>query len=144
MRAKRYRAQRCLASGAGSSNERAGVSGAAVVPKSVAWTQASRRCPRRFQFCRIEHLRIAGSEPQWAPPPTIIQTVKLPADADIPDPTEGDFVLKKQLVDLFECFDRWQNATILRLEFRFGLPCFVEVILVEDASNAHTPDRSHQ
>jgi hypothetical protein len=95
-------------------------------------------------FGRIEHLVIVGGEPQFHPAPVVIQTMKLPAEAYTSTVPTGDFVLKKQILDLFECFDRWQNATILRLECRFGVPFLVEVKVGQLAESHHRTDRSHQ
>jgi hypothetical protein len=99
---------------------------------------------RELQFGRITNLSIAGGEPQWTPAPTIIQTIKLPVEAGAVDPLGGDCVLKKPLVDLFRCLDRQQNATISRLECRFGLPCLVEITAREEAGAERNSDGSGQ
>ena len=99
---------------------------------------------RELQFGRIANLCIAGGEPQWAPAPTITQTIKLPVEAGAVDPPGGDCVLKKPLVDLFRCFDLQQNAVVSRLECRFGLPCLVEITASEESGTQRNGDRSGQ
>jgi hypothetical protein len=86
---------------------------------------------RSLQFGRIEGLWLSDGEPQFTPSPRIIQTIKLPVEAAGVDPHGGDFVLKKQVSDLFQYFDGWQNGVISRCEFRFGLPCLVEITVSE-------------
>jgi hypothetical protein len=84
-----------------------------------------------LQFGRIEGLVITEGDPQFDPPhpaPTIIQTIKLPVEARPPEPGAADSLLKQQIVDLFQHFARQQTGMVRRLEFRFGLPCLVEIV----------------
>jgi len=94
-----------------------------------------------LRFGRIANLSICCGEPQWTPPPTIIQTIKLPLEAEAGDLIGSDHVLKTGWVDLFRCFDRLQNAVVSRLECRFGLPCLVEIATCGKADCGHQPDR---
>ena len=81
-----------------------------------------------LQFGRIEVLSIAGGEPRLNPSPTIIHTIRLPVEACVLPSARVDYVLKRHFQDLFQCFDRWQDVVIARLECRFGLPCLVEFV----------------
>lgn len=96
---------------------------------------------RRLQFGRIEGLSIVASEPCFDPAPLVVRTFRLPAEATESGRPEGDFVLKKQLLELFQQFDAWQNAVITRLECRFGLPFLVDVVMSEDALTTTAFDR---
>ncbi|HEY1757746.1 MAG TPA: hypothetical protein VGG72_20410 [Bryobacteraceae bacterium] len=80
----------------------------------------------RLQFGRIEGLSIINTEPQFDPPPVVIQTLKLPAQSDTHTPCAADFTLKVQFLELFRFFDLRQNVLITRLEFKSGLPVLVE------------------
>jgi hypothetical protein len=97
---------------------------------------------RELQFGRIANLSIAGGEPQWTPAPTIVQTIKLPVEAANLDPPGCEFVLKRQVLDLFQYLDGWQNGVISRLEFRFGLPCLIEFTVSKHAVTDSRSDRS--
>jgi len=74
-------------------------------------------------FGRLENLRVAGGEPVLDPPPRVIREVKFGGDNDPrPEMTQGDFVLKSQIVDLFSELDKLGDGTILALEVKHGLP----------------------
>jgi len=93
---------------------------------------------RDLHFGRIEGLAIAGGEPQFDPPhtpPTIVRTIRLPAETESPEPSRSDFPLKRPILDLLLQFDRHQAGVILRLECRHGLPCLVEFV-AGSAANA--------
>ena len=91
---------------------------------------------RRWQFGRIELLPIAGGHPEFTPRTTIVCTIKLPAEPVAVSMPDDAFLLKRQLIDMFEQFDLFQYAMILRLEFRFGLPFLMELIAPGDATTA--------
>ena len=95
-----------------------------------------------LRFGRVANLRVLDGEPQWIPAPTVIQTIKLPLEAEAGDLIGSDHVLKTGWVDLFRCFDRRQNAVVSRLECRFGLPCLVEITTCGTDGSHHQPDRS--
>lgn len=93
---------------------------------------------RDLEFGRVEGLAIAGGEPQFDPPnplPTIVRTIRLPAETESPEPRAPNFPLKQQMLDLFLHFDRHQAGMIRRLECRYGLPCLVEFV-ASDANDA--------
>src|ERR1017187_4369411 len=81
-----------------------------------------------LQFGRIENLSIAAGEPQFDDPPTIIRTIKLPAEAGTAGPCLPDFALKQPTLDLLLYFDSYQTGVVRRLECRFGQPCLVEIV----------------
>jgi len=85
-----------------------------------------------LQFGRIEGLTISAGEPQFDPPhtpPTIVRTIRLPADTEPPVPhAHNNFPLKQPILDLLLHFDRHEAGVILRLECRHGLPCLVEFV----------------
>ena len=78
---------------------------------------------QRIHFGRIENLAVRDGQPVFDPCPRIIREVKFAAENG-PHPQRGsvDFLLKKQVVELFEHFDRNPDGVIERLEIKHGLP----------------------
>jgi len=94
-----------------------------------------------LQFGRIENLSIAGGEPQFDDPPTIVRTIKLPAEAGSAGPCPADFALKQPMLDLLRYFDSYQTGVVRRLECRFGQPCLVEIV-ASDVDAVRIPERA--
>ena len=67
-------------------------------------------------FGRIEGLRIQRREPVFSPTPTVVREIKLASDDRSPVRPSNDFLLKEQVVDLFQEFDRLGDGTVLVLE----------------------------
>ena len=71
----------------------------------------------------------AGPGSRWTSPtkakprPRTVREIKLACDSGPrPELTADDFRLRRQLVDLFEHFDDWQEMAIDVLEVKHGLP----------------------
>jgi hypothetical protein len=96
---------------------------------------------RGLQFGRVENLLIAAGEPQFDDPPTIVRTIKLPAEAGTAGPCPPDFALKQPMLDLLRCFDSYQTGVVRRLECRFGQPCLVEFV-AGDVNAGRIPERA--
>ena len=94
-----------------------------------------------LQFGRIENLSIAAGEPQFDDPPTIVRTIKLPAEAGTAGPCPPDFALKQPMLDLLRYFDSYQTGVVRRLECRFGQPCLVEFV-ASDVDAGRIPERA--
>ncbi len=76
-----------------------------------------------IQFGRIESLAIRDGEPILEPPPRILRTVKLDGEERPSDKLEsGDFVLKKQVVQMLQQFDRLGAGTVVSLDVHHGVP----------------------
>ena len=57
----------------------------------------------------------------------IVRVARLGSESDMTKSIAGnDFELKKQVCDLFEELERLKDGTVLKLEFRHGLPFLVE------------------
>lgn len=76
---------------------------------------------QRVQYGRVKNLMVLGGEPVLSPPPRIVREVKLGSPTEGP-PRQDDFLLKTQVVELFEHFDRLQNGIIECVEVKGGLP----------------------
>jgi hypothetical protein len=94
-----------------------------------------------LQFGRIENLSIAAGEPQFDDPPTIVRSIKLPAEAVTAGPCPPDFALKQPMLDLLLYFDSYQTGMVRRLECRFGQPCLVEFV-AGDVDAGRIPERA--
>ncbi len=79
---------------------------------------------QRIAFGRIEQLHIRDGDPVFEPPPRIVQEIKIGGDGGSrPEVAGSDFVLKKQIVELFQHLAQFDNGTIEAIEVRYGLPC---------------------
>jgi len=92
-------------------------------------------CQRRLvqimsesQFGRIENLRVQAGQPVFDPGFKVVRVARLCGDGERmgPLPTD-DFELKQAIRDLFDELARLEDGVILRLEFRHGLPCLLEM-----------------
>jgi hypothetical protein len=74
-------------------------------------------------FGRIENLIIQDGEPIVDLPPRIFCEIKFGGEnGPRPEITIDDFLLKAQVVELFNCFDRLRNGKIDLIELKHGLP----------------------
>jgi hypothetical protein len=74
-------------------------------------------------FGRVEALAVLDGDPVLDPPPRVIREVKFGGDnGPRPERDAGDFLLKTQVVELFQHFDRLGDGTIEVLEIKHGLP----------------------
>lgn len=76
-----------------------------------------------INFGRIDGLAVLDGDPVLDPPPRVIREVKFGGDnGPRPERDVGDFLLKTQVVELFQHFDRLGDGTIEVLEIKHGLP----------------------
>src|SRR4051794_35318300 len=89
----------------------------ASTPTTAALTEPRRQLVDLMQntnFGRIEELLVRDGQPVLRDPaPRVIQEVKFGGDnAPRPEAGAGNFVLKAQVAELFDHFDRLQNGRI--------------------------------
>ena len=78
---------------------------------------------QQLAYGRIEHLAVVNGEPVVVPPPRAYKEHRLTGpNLQGRQPDRADFILKPQVVDLFEACDRIGNGTVAVLEVRDGLP----------------------
>jgi len=79
-------------------------------------------------FGAIETLELRDSDPVLERAPRLIRTIKIGARATDPPPKamKHDFVLKAQVIELFEHFDRIRNGTVT-VRVQHGLPTQITV-----------------
>lgn len=76
-----------------------------------------------INFGRIENLHIRNSEPVFDPAPRIVREVKFGSENGPRRELDcADFVLKTQVVELFEELHRIQNGVVECLSIKHGLP----------------------
>ncbi len=81
----------------------------------------------QFLFGRIENLPIQAGEPVFGPGVNIVRVARLGGVAGQSYVPAAEFELKKSVCDLFAELDQVANGLIVRLEFRKGLPCLLEI-----------------
>lgn len=78
---------------------------------------------QRINFGRIEGLVIRGGEPVLDPMPRIVHEFKFQADnGPRPESVKSDFLLKRQVVELFDLLDSLGDGVVQSLEVQRGLP----------------------
>ncbi|GIW90485.1 MAG: hypothetical protein KatS3mg109_0917 [Pirellulaceae bacterium] len=76
-----------------------------------------------INFGRIECLAIHNGEPVLEPPPRVIREIKFGGEnGPRPELEAHDFLLKTQVVELFEHFDRLGTGMVDVIEVKHGLP----------------------
>jgi hypothetical protein len=76
-----------------------------------------------INFGRIEGLAVLNGDPVLDPPPRVIREVKFGSEnGPRPELDAADFLLKTQVVELFQHLDQICDGTIEVLEIRHGLP----------------------
>lgn len=82
------------------------------------------------RYGRLENLRIANGDPVFSPAPNIIRTVKLGQDGEYPVTMDIRALSDKpQVISLLNEIGTLADGSIVRLEIRDSLPCFLEVAL---------------
>ena len=82
---------------------------------------------RVHQFGRIENMLVRAGEPVFNIDVEVVRIVRLGGESDLSKLTNAEeFELKRQVRDLFNELARLQNGTVIRLEFRHGLPFLLE------------------
>jgi hypothetical protein len=78
---------------------------------------------QKIGYGRFKQLVIINGQPLTDPPPRIYRDKRLTGqNSQRTEAQLADFILKEQVVKLFEEFDRIGNGVISRLEVRDGLP----------------------
>ncbi|GIW56682.1 MAG: hypothetical protein KatS3mg082_3086 [Nitrospiraceae bacterium] len=78
---------------------------------------------QRINFGRIEGLVIEAGQPQLHPHPRVVREVKFGGEnGPRPELGTNDFLLKSQVVELFQRFDQMRDGTIDVIEIKHGLP----------------------
>jgi hypothetical protein len=85
---------------------------------------------QRLNFGRIQNLVVRDGEPVFDPAPKVIQKVKIGGEnGPRPELSCGDFLLKKQTVELLEAISDLGEGTVLIIDVKHGLPFAVEIEL---------------
>jgi hypothetical protein len=78
---------------------------------------------QQLNFGRIEDLEIRAGEPLFNPAPRLVQDIKIGAEnGPRPESVIPDFLLKNQVIELFDHFDRMGDATVACIDIKHGLP----------------------
>jgi hypothetical protein len=78
---------------------------------------------QRVHFGQIRNLHIRAGEPQWNDLVRVARDIKLGSRENArPELTSADFLLRDQVVELFEQLDNLKDATLEVIEVRHGLP----------------------
>jgi len=84
---------------------------------------------REHQFGRIENMPIREGQPAPDADTRIVRVVRLGSESERSKvPVGEEFELKQAVRDLFEELARLRIGTIVKLEFRHGLPFLLETI----------------
>jgi hypothetical protein len=94
---------------------------------------------REHQFGRVENMPVEDGEP-ILDGVKIVRVVRLGAESNVTHVTRlNDFELKNPVCDLFEKLAQLRNGTIVRLEFRRGLPFLLETTVTTDNLSIRAP-----
>ncbi len=81
-----------------------------------------------LQYGRVENLPVDAGEPVFGRGVIIVRVARLGgASGEAQIPAAAEFELKKSVCDLFAEMEQVGNGLIVRLEFRRGLPCLLEI-----------------
>lgn len=84
---------------------------------------------RDFQFGRVENMPFQEGQPASDGNTRIVRVVRLGSESAGSKVRDGDeFELKQPVRDLFEELAQLRNGTVVRLEFRHGLPFLLETV----------------
>jgi hypothetical protein len=84
---------------------------------------------QQLTFGKIESLIVIKGEPDFSRPPTISREIKLGIEPSPRlRPTEADFILKREFIDLFENLDQLPDKSIVTIETRHSLPARLIVV----------------
>ena len=76
-----------------------------------------------LNFGHIEDLHVKCGQPQFMPPPRVVQDIVFGRKNDIhPCREKPDFVLKKQVVELFEILEQVDEGIVRSLAVQNGRP----------------------
>ena len=81
----------------------------------------------KHQFGRIENMPVRAGDPVLNREVKVVRVSRLGGGSNAAKVTRTDeFELKRQVRDLFEELARLENGTVIRLEFRHGMPFLIE------------------
>ena len=82
---------------------------------------------REYQFGRIENMPVQAGQPLLDKAENVVRVTLLGGDKLATTVQDGkEFELKKAVRDLFDELERLDDGTVVRLEFKRGLPCLLE------------------
>lgn len=83
---------------------------------------------QRINFGRIERMDVADGLPVLSSIGKAVSTLKLKGEnGPRPELSAADFLLKQEIVELFNFFDELQDGVIDLIEIKHGLPFLIEV-----------------
>lgn len=78
---------------------------------------------QQMVFGRIDGLAVRGGEPVFDPKPRVIRDIKLGSEnSPRVESNDEDFMLKSQIVELFDYLTEVQNGSVQSIEIKHGLP----------------------
>jgi hypothetical protein len=87
------------------------------------------RLMREHQFGRIENMKIKEGQPVLNQAVRVVRIARLnEVGRKATTPTIEEFELKRLFRNLFDQLARLGNGTVIRLEFRHGLPFIIEIM----------------
>lgn len=90
---------------------------------------------QRINFGRIENLTIRDGDPVLDPMPHLVREVKFGGDnGPRPERASDNFLLKTQVLELFQHLDQLASGVIAVLDIKHGLP--FRMLLVEAAARS--------
>ena len=76
-----------------------------------------------INFGRLDDVQVRNAEPQFDPFPEVVREIKFGGENGArPERRADDFLLKTQVVELFDYLDRAGDCRIETLEIKHGLP----------------------
>ncbi len=81
------------------------------------------RLLQSVNFGHVDGLEVRGGEPVFSPAPTVLVEVKLDSESEPRQETNlADFELRGEVTRLMEQLDELGNASIERIDVRYGVP----------------------
>jgi len=96
---------------------------------------------RENQFGRIEEMPVQAGQPLPDQAEKVVRVALLGGGENCGTiiPIGDEFDLKKALIDLFDELERLDNGTVVRLEFKRGLPLLLETVAAAIGDSPNTP-----
>jgi hypothetical protein len=82
---------------------------------------------RMHQFGRVENMRVLAGQPILDHNVRLVRVARLGSENATNEVASEEYELKRPVRDLFDRLARLENGTVVRLEFRHGLPFLVEI-----------------
>jgi len=96
---------------------------------------------REQQFGRVENLPVRRGQPILDHDVKVVHVARLGGEkGGTKIPSADDFELKQAVCDLFDELARLQDGTVVRLEFRHGLPCLLETCRAPQSETVVSPN----